>query len=350
MRDFLALPIGGKKIIVRMKVQRYKCKDCDYDQQENIPFATGSNSYTHRFARHVVDLLRSMTIKDVASRLDISWDTVKEIHSHYLDQHYSPPSLDGVECIGIDEFAVKKGHVYKTIVVDLMSGRILYVGEGKGIDALEGFWKKVKRKKISIKYVATDLSAAFIASVLENCPNAIHVFDHFHVVKLMNDKLDDIRRMQYSMEKDINKRKVLKGTRYLLLGNGADIYDEKYKTRLENALAMNEPLSKAYYLKEQLREIWTQVHKDDAEKVLMDWVEQAKNSKIPQLQKMAMTMMAYKRGILAWYDCHISTGKVEGINNKIKVMKRNAYGFRDERYFKLRLYALHDCRITRNVG
>ena len=349
-RDFLALPIGGKKIIVHMKVQRYKCKDCDYDQQENIPFATGSNSYTHRFAKHVVDLLRSMTIKDVASRLDISWDTVKEIHSHYLDQHYSPPSLDGVECIGIDEFAVKKGHVYKTIVVDLMSGRILYVGEGKGVDALEDFWKKVRRKKISIKYIATDLSAAFIASVLDNCPDAIHVFDHFHVVKLMNDKLDDIRRMQYSMEKDINKRKVLKGTRYLLLGNGADIYDDKYKTRLENALAMNEPLSKAYYLKEQLREIWTQVHKDDAEKVLMDWVEQAKNSKIPQLQKMAMTMMAYKRGILAWYDCHISTGKVEGINNKIKVMKRNAYGFRDERYFKLRLYALHDCRITRNVG
>ena len=131
----------------------------------------------------------------------------------YLESHYSPPSLDGVECIGIDEFAVKKGHIYKTIVVDLLSGRILYVGEGKGIEALSNFGKKVRRKDISIKYVATDLSAAFISSVLDNCPNAIHVFDHFHVVKLMNDKLDDIRRMQYNMEKDINKRKVLKGTR-----------------------------------------------------------------------------------------------------------------------------------------
>ena len=194
------------------------------------------------------------------------------------------------------------------------------------------------------------MSAAFISSVLDNCPNAIHVFDHFHVVKLMNDKLDDIRRMQYNMEKDINKRKVLKGTRYLLLGNGADIYDTKYKTRLENALAMNDPLSKAYYLKEQLREIWTQGCKEDAEKVLADWVNQARESKIPQLQKMAMTVLAYRRGILSWYDCHISTAKVEGINNKIKVIKRNAYGFRDERYFKLRLNALHDCRITRNVG
>lgn len=351
-RDFLGLPIGGKKIIIRMKVQRYKCKcdGCDYDQQENIPFATGSCSYTHRFAKHVVDLLRSMTLKDAAARLDISWDMVTEIHSRYLESHYSPPSLDGVECIGIDEFAVKKGHIYKTIVVDLLSGRILHVGEGKGIEALADFWKKVRRKNISIKYVATDLSAAFISSVLDNCPNAIHVFDHFHVVKLMNDKLDDIRRMQYNMEKDINKRKVLKGTRYLLLGNGADIYDTKYKTRLENALAMNEPLSKAYYLKEQLREIWAQGCKEDAEKVLADWVNQARESKIPQLQKMAMTVLAYRRGILSWYDCHISTAKVEGINNKIKVMKRNAYGFRDERYFKLRLYALHDCRITRNVG
>ena len=112
---------------------------------------------------------------------------------------------------------------------------------------------------------------------------------------------------------------------------------------------MNEPLSKAYYLKEQLREIWLQVSKSDAENVLMDWVEQAGQSKIPQLQKMAMTLLAHRRGILAWYDCHISTAKVEGINNKIKVMKRNAYGFRDEEYFKLRLYALHDYCITQNV-
>ena len=92
------------------------------------------------------------------------------------------------------------------------------------------------------------------------------------------------------------------------------------------------------------------MHKEDAERVLEDWVKQAQESKIPQLMKMSMTLLAHRRGILAWYDCHISTGKVEGINNKIKVMKRNAYGFRDDKYFELRLYALHDCRITRNVG
>ena len=350
MRDFIGLPIGGKKVVIRMKVQRYKCRDCDFDQQERIPFATGSRSYTHRFAKYVVDLLRGMTLQDVSNHLGVSWDTVKEIHSTYLERHYSPPSLEGVEDIGIDEFAVRKGHVYKTIVVDLGSGRVLHVGEGKGADALNGFWRKVRRKGVRIRHVATDLSAAFIASVLENCPGAVHVFDHFHVVKLMNEKLDDIRRKVYSMEKDVNKRKVLKGTRYLLLGNGADIFDKQHKTRLDNALTMNEPLSKAYYLKEQLRQIWMQPVKAMGESVFDDWVRQAEQSKIPQLQKMAVTMRAYKAGILAWYDCHLSTGKVEGINNKIKVMKRNAYGFRDDRYFKLRLYALHDCRITRNVG
>lgn len=214
-----------------------------------------------------------MTLQDVANHLQVSWDTVKEIHSIYLQRHYSPPSLKGVCNIGIDEFAVKKGHIYKTIVVDLDTGIILHVGDGKGVGALGSFWKRVKRHKVQIEHVATDLSAAFIASVLENCPKAVHVFDHFHVVKLMNEHLDDIRRKVYAMEKDVNKRKVLKGTRYLLLGNGEDIFDKQHKTRLDNALAMNEPLSKAYYLKEQLREIWAQVSKTEAVAVLNDWVK-----------------------------------------------------------------------------
>lgn len=352
IRDFQGLPIGGRKVILRMKVQRYKCRNgsCDYDQQEYIPFATGSRSYTRRFAKYAVDLLRGMTLQDVANHLGVTWDTVKDIHSNYLRRHYSPPSLKGVENIGIDEFAVKKGRLYKTIVVDLDTGRIVYVGEGKGADALDRFWKRCRRHHVQIRHVATDLSSAFISSVMENCPGAVHVFDHFHVVKLMNERLDDIRKNVFHMERNVNRRKVIKGTRYLLLANGEDIFDKRHKTRLENALAMNEPLSKAYYLKERLREIWSQANREQAEAVLDDWVKQAGESKIPQLQRMAATLLAHKRGILAWYECHISTGKVEGINNKIKVMKRNAYGFRDERYFKLRLYALHDCKITRNVG
>ena len=220
-RDFISLPIGGKKVILRMKVRRYKCKcaNCDYDCQERLTFASGSYSYTRCFARYVVDFLKEMTLKDVVHLLGVSWDTIKAIHTHHFEYHYAPPSLKGADSIGKDKFAVRKGPVYKMNVVDLKSGRILYLGQGKATEALVAFRKRIRKKKIDIRYIATDFSAAFISSVYENYPNAVHVFDHFHVVKLMNEKLDDIRRVQYNLEKDINERKVLKGTRYLLLGN-----------------------------------------------------------------------------------------------------------------------------------
>ena len=148
-----------------MKVRRYKCKyeACDYDCQERIPSAIGSHSYTRRFAKYVVDLLKGMTLKDAAHLLGVSWDTIKAIHTHHLEYHYAPPSLEGVDSIGIDEFAVRKGHVYKTIVVDLKSGGILYVGQGKTADALAGFWKRIRRKKIDIKYIATVISRQLLS-------------------------------------------------------------------------------------------------------------------------------------------------------------------------------------------
>lgn len=350
MRRIIALPIGMKRTILNMKVQRYKCKECDYDQQEKIRFTTGNRGYTHRFAKFVVDLLRGATLQQVATWLHISWDTVKEIHSTYLKQHYSPPSLDGVDSIGIDEFAVRKGHTYKTIVVDLKTGRIIYVGDGKGEEALAKFWKKVKKKGINIKYVTTDMSQAFINSVKNNAPEATLIFDHFHVIKLMNEKLDDIRRDLVSQETDEKKKKIIKGTRYLLLANGEDLKERGGSKKLDNALTLNQPLSQAYYLKEDLREVYRQINRVEAEKKINEWIHMAKSTGIKQLITMADNIQIAKPGILAWYDCPISNGRVEGINNKIKVMKRNAYGFRDDKYFTLRLYALHDCRITRNVG
>lgn len=226
------------------------------------------------------------------------------------------------------------------------TGRIIYVGDGKGADALKGFWRKVDHYGVVIEHIATDLSKAFIASVMEHAPLAVHVFDHFHVVKLMNDAIDKLRSRMYHEEKDLNRRKVIKGMRWLLLCNGKDIYDDKHKERLENALAMNKPLAQAYYLKESMREIWMQVTKTHAESFLDEWIRQARSTKVSLIEKVANTIAAYRSGILAWYDCHISTAKDEGINNKIKVLKRNAYGFRDDKYFELRLYALHDRRIT----
>ena len=341
-RDIRSVPVGHRETILRMKVQRIECKSCGCIRQEKIHFVTGKRSYTNKFARYVVDLSRIGTIKDVAQFLNVSWDTVKGIQKRYLQRHYGNPALSRLEYIGIDEFAVRKGHVYKTIVADLQTGQVVYVGEGKSASALDEFWKKIRKAGAVIKAVATDLSAAFMSSVRENAPSATLVFDHFHIVKLMNDTLDKLRRQAYHQETDLMKRKVLKGTRWLLLCNGEDIYDSCHRNRLENALEMNAPLMKGYYLKESLREIWMQVDKEQARQVLMKWVEQARDSKVPLLIKFANTMTAFRSGIIAWYDYHISTGKLEGINNKIKTMKRQAYGYRDDKFFELKILSLHD--------
>ena len=342
LRDIRCVPVGHRETILRMKVQRVECKDCGCIRQESVHFVTGKRSYTNKFARYVVGLSRIGTIKDVALFLNISWDTVKDIQKRYLQRHYGNPDLSRLEYIGIDEFAVRKGHVYKTMVADLRTGQVVYVGDGKGADALDRFWKKVRKAKARIRAVATDLSSAFISSVKKNAPEAALVFDHFHVVKLMNDTLDRLRRQAYNQEANLMKRKVLKGIRWLLLCNGEDIYDSCHRNRLENALEMNAPLMKGYYLKETLREIWTQADKRQGEQVLVDWVKQARDSKVPLLMKFANTLMAYRSGILAWYDYHISTGKLEGINNKIKTMKRQAYGYRDDKFFELKILSLHD--------
>lgn len=350
MRDILGVPSGLRKTVLRVRIRRYKCLRCGHVCQDRVPFASGNCHYSHRFAQYVVELLKACTVKSAAALLQVSWDTVKRIHKEYLRRRYSPPPLKGVRDIGIDEFSVRRGVEFRTIVVDLDTGRIVHVGKGRGGDALLPFWRRVKRHGVKIRHVATDLSAAFIASVLKNAPEAKLVFDHFHVAKLMNEALDDIRRTLYRHERSVMRRRVLLGTRYLLLRNAEDILDSKYRSRLDNALAMNEPLSKAYYLKEAMRRIWMQPAKEAAEKELYAWVGQARQSKVPQLVRMAATLMSRRTGILAWYDCHFSTAKVEGINNKIKVLKRNAYGFRDDKYFKLRLFALHDSNIHLNCG
>ena len=345
LRRFVSVPLGRAKTCLEMNVRRVKCHDCGCVQQEEIDFSKGKRRHTIALANMVIDLSRFATIRDIAYFLDISWDVVRNIQMEFLQQEYGLPDLSDLRYIGIDEFAVRKGHVYKTIVINLLNGRIVYVGEGNGKAALEGFWKRLGENAKKIEAVCTDMSAAFTRSVMEHLPDASLVVDHFHVVKLMNEKIDLLRRQLLHMEKDINKRKVIKGTKWLLLKSGNDIFDAKHRTRLDNVLALNEPLMMAYYLKEGLHEIWNQYRKADAERVLDDWIQQALDTKIQPLKVMANTLKAYKPYILAWYDHTISNGKTEGVNNKIKVLKRQAYGYRNEQFFTLKLYALHDRRV-----
>ena len=228
-----------------------------------------------------------------------------------------------------------------------MSGAVVFVGDGKGVAALEPFWKRLRASRAKIKAVATDLSVAYIQAVRRHLPRAVLVFDHFHIVKLFNDKLSDLRRELYREAVDRLDKQVLKGTRWLLLKNPENLDDGRQeRTKLEEALRLNQPLATAYYLKEDLRQVWEQPDKATARRVLDDWIRRAEASCIKQLQQMATTLSMYRSGILAYYDYPISTGPLEGTNNKIKTMKRQAYGFRDQEFFKLKIYALHRTRYA----
>ena len=349
-REVRNLPIGGKRSYLCIHSQRYYGKDCLKAFQKDIPFVKGYAGYTYRFSRYVIDMLRlGLTIKEVSKHLQICWDTVKEIHKKYLHTHYSRPALKDVKHIGIDEFAVAKGHCYKTIVVDMDSGHIVYVGEGKGKDALVDFWKRVRYAHTTIETVSSDMSKAYISSVKEHAPDAIHVYDHFHVVKLINEGIDKVRRQTYQKETDEEKRKVIKGSRWLLLYKDKSEFTEDMTQRLNTILEINKPLATAYYLKEEADEIWKQPSKAAAEACLERWCATAEKSELTPIVAVAKSLRLYKTGILAWYDYKTSNAKVEGINNKIKVMKRKAYGFRDNNYFNLRLLGLHDL-TNANIG
>ena len=346
-RRFRTVPIGSKRVFLDFEVQRLECRRCGKIRQEKLGFADPRFSYSHAFERYALDLSKHMTIQDVARHLGISWDVIKEIQKRDLTRRFSRPCLKNVKRIAIDEISVLKGHRYMTVVLDMDTGAVIFVGDGKGGDALDPFWKKLRRSRAKVKAVAMDMSPAYISAVLEHLPKATIVFDHFHVIKLFNDKLSDLRRDLYRETKENLHKEVLKGTRWLLLKNPENLdTQKKEKERLEEALKLNEPLSCAYYLKEDLRQIWLQPNKETAERVFTDWVKRAQATGIKMLKKFANTLAGYKSGILAYYDYRISSGPLEGTNNKIKTMKRMAYGFRDMEFFKLKIMGLHETKYA----
>lgn len=284
-----------------------------------------------------------MTIKDVAEHLAVSWDIVKDIQKNYLAKHYAKPALKDVKQIAIDEICVGRGYRFLTIVLDLDSGAILFVGKGKKAESLRPFWRRLHAAHARVKAVAIDMSPAYQQAVSKHLPQATVVFDRFHVVKLLNKKLTQLRRQLYRQATTGLKKKVLKGTRWLLLKNPENLDPVKGEPgRLRQALRLNESLATAYYLKEDLRQIWEQPDKRTARSKLLDWYHQAMDSGIRVLQDFARTLLKHAKGILAWYDYPISTGPLEGTNNKIKTLNRQHYGLRDADFFTLKLYQLHE--------
>ena len=343
VRRFRTVPIGNKRGELEARIPRLACQDCGAVRQAAIGFAEPRRTYTKSFERYVLDLSRHMTIKDVACHLGVSWDVVKDIQKKFLHRRFSKPRLKHVKQIAIDEISTGKGHQYVTIVMDLESGAVLHVGQGKGADALAPFWRRLRASHAKIEAVATDMSPAYIDAVTTYLPDATLVFDRFHVIKLYHDKLSDLRRDLYRQLADTMQKDVLKGVRWLLLKRPENLdASRREPERLRKALRLNEPLAIAYHLKEELNEIWEQDDQEMAQALLMDWIVYAESTGIRMLQQFAKTLRFHAFGILAWYDYPVSTGPLEGTNNKIKTMKRQAYGFRDPEFLKLKILGIHE--------
>ena len=346
-REYRCVPIGKKPVLIKLALQRVFCLVCQIVRQVNSGFADPLRSYTKAFERYALDLSKHMTIKDVAIHLGVSWDVIKDIQKRSLQKRFARLKLKHLKEIAIDEISIGKRHRYFTIVLDLATGAVVFVGDGKGSDALIPFWRKLKASRAKVKAVAMDMSPAYISALIENLPKAKIVFDHFHVIKLYNERLSNLRRDLYRHAQNQMEKNVLKGTRWLLLKNPENLDNAKNeKQRLEDALDLNKPLATAYYMKEDLRQLWAQPDKETAERFLQDWVQRARACAISMLMRFANTLLAHRTGILAYYDFPISTGPLEGTNNKIKTMKRQAYGFRDKLFFKLKIMAIHEAKYA----
>jgi transposase len=344
IRRFRMTPVGSKKCYLDVLLHRLKCLECGHQWWPRLPFMKGKLQMTRSLIQYAFDLLSISTIQDVSRLLGISWNVIKKIHKMKLLKLYKKIDITEIKYLSVDEFAIKKGHEYMTVFSDIETGRIIHAVEGRKIEDITPFLLKLKKKAKQLKAIAMDMSASYIPAVQTFLPEIDIVFDHFHVNALMNKALDEIRREQ---QKNLNRKgeKVLKGNRFLFLRNYEDLEPE-FRSRLEVILQINEPLFKAHALKEQFRLFWRQESVQKAWIFLDRWIADARATGIKKLKKMARTLDRYRIGLLNYFKHRITNAAAEGINNKIKTMKRQAYGFRDMGYFKLRLYHLHEQRYS----
>jgi transposase len=308
--------------------------------REPIDLAKPKGRSLRAFERFVVELCAIATIKAVAAFLGVGWDLVKGIFKEDLRRRLKRRKLGQLRYIAIDEFATRKGHHYMTVVMDLESGRILHVEQGKDAAALRPFLRVLRRRKVKLRAVAMDMSPAYMQAVKDVFPDLDIVHDPYHVVAMVNRAIDETRRDMYRTLSG-EQRQVIKGIRFLLLKSLESLSEHSLAT-LATIMELNEPLYRAYLLKEEMRWFWNLPSAELAESFLQTWAQEAKAIGIKHFENLAESFLRHKAGLISYFAHRISTGPLEGLNNKIKVLKRQAYGFRDKEYFKLRLYFLHN--------
>ena len=341
------VPLGKMKCFLEITVHKFKCKECGASSWVKLPFAVGKLPMSKAFVNHILSLIKLGTVQSIAMFLGLNWKTVKNIHKDWLSKKYKKLNYKNITYLSVDEFSLKKGHKYMTVFTDIRTGRIVYAIEGRKVEDIAPFLRKLKKRARKLKAIAMDMSKSYISAVKKYLPNVSIVFDRFHVMKIINESLDLVRKEEFRKAGELGLD-IGKGDRFLFLYNFENLDDSK-RSKLQTLLDINEPLSIAHMMKEQLRTFWHKDTKKEAATFLLKWINEAVNSGLRPLVKAAKTILDHSEGLLNYFDHPISNGKAEGVNNKIKVLKRNGYGYLDIGYFTLLLYDLHE-KKTQLVG
>lgn len=299
------LPILDAAIWLSVPRRRVLCPCCS-PRLERLDWLDRCAQVTCRLAASVARLCRELPVKQVATFFRLHWDTVKDVDKRALQRDLDPVDLNGVTVLAMDEFAIQRGHRYAPVVIEPHTRRVLWVGRERSREGIRPFFDLLGDEGCRrIKAVAMDMNAAYANEVRD----------------------------------DKKARKVVKTARWLLLRNRDNLQRPEDHVRLEELLAANQALMTVYVLKDELKQLWRQPSPDAAQNAWLAWSAKALATGIVPLARFARKLEPYLAGIVASASWRLNTSVLEGINNRIKVVKRMAYGFRDDAYFFLKITA-----------
>lgn len=327
------------QVTLKVPRRRIHCPKCGL-VTEHLSWLKPYARQTSRLIAHVETLLQLMPIKHISELVGLHWHTIKAIDKQRLARTVPEPDWSKVRRLVMDEFALFKGHRYATVVADADTHQVLWIGEGRSREAIRPFFIELGEYCQQIEAVAMDMNTAFDLEVQMHCPNAQVVYDLFHVVaKYGREVIDRVRVDQANQLKhDTSARRRVKRGRWVLLKN-RDNLTEKQSGYLDELLESNKSLMTVYLLREQLKEMWYCQDKQQALSQWQLWWQQVKESGIKPLMLFAQRLKNYLHGIVASAVHPLHTCRLEGMNNKIKLLKRMGYGYRDTEYFFLKVRA-----------
>jgi len=320
---------------VMAPVYRIRCVNCGL-REIPIRLARGYARCTKRLEYDLFRLTKDMTVKAVSERMELDWETVKDAEVRYIRGLLRRRKLDGITRIGIDEVSYLKGHRYLTLVTDVDHRRVIYATERNDGKAVKRFleWFGAKRCR-RLRVVVVDMHDPYVNVIRDDLPHVALVYDHFHVSKVIHDAIDEIRRrLQRELPK--TQRDVIKGKRWVLLIAKENL-TEKQEVSLKELMESNAELAAAYILKEEFRWVFKARRKDIGEKRLLKWEEKAKESGIQELAEVLKTIHRRREGIMNYFEYQVANGMAEGFNNVVGTIKKQAYGFHDVDYLKLKI-------------